>query len=142
MNQKLIEIEALEIITAASDEMLSPHPGECLVCFVGRQLDEFGCTGTHRFAMHYRNLMAPRATALYERLANMGACCCDCEMFMNAYEIAPHTWQPYRTWVEDGFILQEDAKPLQQSPPCAGVRKGSTQPCSNWQRQYRRRRYR
>ena len=66
-----------------------PHARECLVCYVLRMLNEFGCDTTLRFARGYRDLRAPRATALETRLGNMGGFC-DCEIFLNGMRRAPH----------------------------------------------------
>src|SRR5699024_12836129 len=80
-----IATESFEIVRDASSRILEPGPGECLLCFVYRQIGEFGCNSTHRFTLHYRDRMAPRATALLDRLARLGACCCGCEMLCNAF---------------------------------------------------------
>jgi hypothetical protein len=48
-----------------SVQITQPKAGECLHCYVYRML-EFGCTG--RWAKRYRDLKAPRATALDGRL--------------------------------------------------------------------------
>ena len=40
----------------------------------------------------YRDRTAPRATALLDRLSGMGACCCDCEMFLNAFALTHRPW--------------------------------------------------
>jgi hypothetical protein len=45
-----------------SFKITQPHARECLHSYVYRMLD-FGCTGL-RWAQRYRNLKAPRATAL------------------------------------------------------------------------------
>src|SRR3954463_9858356 len=62
---------------------------ECLCCYVARLLDEFPCDGSHRHAIRYRDAMAPHATALTKRLRDVGACCCDCELFLNGYQLQP-----------------------------------------------------
>ena len=67
-----------------SFELTQPKPGECLHCYVYRML-EFGCTGL-RWATRYRDLKAPRATALAGRLMSKGAGC-DCEIFMNGWSL-------------------------------------------------------
>ncbi len=89
MDKKLIESEAMAIVDEAAARILMPHEGECLLCYVYRQLTEFGCDGTHRFARSFRDCTAPRATALLRNLARAGACCCDCEIFSNAYRLGP-----------------------------------------------------
>lgn len=115
MSTSQIEIEAEQIVRALSEELFAPRDGECLVCFVDRQLTAHGCNGTHRFTEHYREVRAPRATALLRRLSQQGACCCDCEIFLNAYEL----------------VRADDAS------SCGGVRSGSVQPCARWRRQRR-----
>lgn len=62
--------------------LTEPHKGECLFCFVARMVDEHGCDTTLRWATRYRDLRAPRATALERRLSQMGGFC-DCEIFLN-----------------------------------------------------------
>lgn len=116
MNTQSIADDAEQIVQDTVTALLIPITGECLACYVLRQLNTFGCDGTHRLARTFRDLTAPRATALEDRLASMGACCCDCELFMNAYQPAQ----------------LEGA--LRSQPPCHGVRRGSTQPCINWAR--------
>lgn len=132
MNDELIEAEALEIIMEASDALLTPHPNECLLCYVFRELAQFGCNGQHRFSMYYRDARAPRATALYRRLARKGACCCDCELFLNTYCLAPHVAPNGEAALEYRYHLPVEGLEVRPIPPCAGVRHGSTQPCSNW----------
>lgn len=105
-----------------------PKPGECLICYLWRMQD-FGCRG-HEFTDRYVELRAPGATGLRRRLAGMGAVCCECEVFLNAY-------QPiHRQWLEE---LAEDEWEYRMAetpdmPPCFGVRRGSTQPCGLWTR--------
>ena len=119
------EVESL--LRRLAEDITRPHDGECLCCYVARLLDEFPCDGTHRHALRYQETMAPRATALLERLSRIGACCCDCELFMNGYQLRidrEHT----DSMPDDDFI--EVAPP----PPCSGVRRGSIKPCANWVR--------
>ncbi|MBS1907488.1 MAG: DUF2695 domain-containing protein [Actinobacteria bacterium] len=115
MESQQIYLDAEQIVRALSEELLAPRDGECLVCFVDRQLTEHGCDGTRRFALHFRGIRAPRATALERTLSEKGACCCDCEIYANAYERVRGT----------------DAE------PCRGVARGSAQPCTLWRRQQR-----
>lgn len=135
MERELITERAERIVREAAQTLTTPEPGECLVCFTARQLDTFGCDGTHRFVLHYRDRVAPRATALLKRLASLGACCCDCEMFMNAYEPAARFWTPGLAIPRgDGTEMWADPEPPDPLPPCATVRRGSTAPCTNWVR--------
>jgi hypothetical protein len=102
-------------------EITQPKPGECLHCYVYRML-EFGCSGL-RWARRYRDIMAPRATALDRRLMSNGACC-DCEIFMNGWSLR----RAYRTYDPEG----EEYEYPEELPGCKGVRAGSVQPCGLW----------
>jgi len=104
--------DAERIVREDARRQLTPSAGECLPCYLDRQLSSFGCDGTHRFSVQFRDSAAPRSTALIRRLADMGGCCCDCEVLYNVY----------MRWSEVPAGL----------PPCEGVRAGSTQPCSRW----------
>lgn len=105
-----IDTEAERLVRAASDSLTAPLPGECLPCYLDRVIRDVRCDGSLRLASHYRDLMAPRATALERRLHENGACC-DCEVLMNIYLSKAET-----VW------------------PCETVRRGSTQPCGLWHR--------
>jgi len=127
--------EAESVLAEVSSGLLGPRPGECVLCYVYRMITEFGCDCRLRFAMHYRDVRAPRATGLERRLGQVGGYC-DCEVFLNGYEPRPQYWVP-----EVSDDLTEDDEPEftwpDPMPDCTGVRAGSTQPCSLWSRQYR-----
>jgi hypothetical protein len=114
-------------LRSLSAELTSPRARECLVCYLYRMLD-FGCRG-HAFTERYRAEAAPRATALVRRLSRMGACCCECEVFLNAYQPNPR----HVPVDEDGEFVMVPV------PECHGVRRGSAQPCCLWLRITRRR---
>ncbi|TFD90382.1 DUF2695 domain-containing protein [Cryobacterium serini] len=140
MERISITERAERILHDAASTLMTPTAGECLVCFVARQVDEFGCDGTHRFASQYRDSVAPRATELLARLSAMGACCCDCEMFMNTYEPATRLWsQANESVASDDFDEWADPKPPDNMSPCETTRRGSTKPCANWERTSRSR---
>lgn len=120
-----IESELRTLSTA----LTNPHEGECLLCYVRRML-EFGCTGL-RWARRYRDLRAPRATALEARLGRKGGFC-DCEIFMNGYELAPEYWVPSEEYVEDGIVYETEPAYPKPFPSCQGVARGSTQGCALW----------
>lgn len=130
---------AEQTLTDVATEVLEPRAGECLLCYLYRNVNEFGCNGTHRFTLEYRNRVAPRATALIRRIKDMGACCCECELFMNAYQPHGSLWQP-GGWVTDdnGEHAWLEAEMPANLPSCPGVRRGSTQPCAHWVRTGRR----
>jgi hypothetical protein len=120
-------------LSALASTLTDVRAGECLLCYVYRML-EFGCAG-FRWAGHYRDVRAPRATGLERRLGAIGGFC-DCEIFMNAYEPIPAVCVPATTadGDPDPWGLPEWPPQL---PPCGGVRRGSTQPCSLWVRSWR-----
>jgi Protein of unknown function (DUF2695) len=101
-----IEAELVEL----SGLLTEPGEHECLRCYLLRMIYEFGCDGTHRWTIRWRDLRAPGARDLVRRLQRLGGCCCDCEVLLNVYPDYP----------------QADA-PL----PCSGQpRPGSSAPCS------------
>jgi hypothetical protein len=121
--------EAEDFVRRQSDAFLRPRTDECLCGYVLRMLDEFACNGSRRHSMRYRDIMAPRATGLAQRLRNMGACCCDCEMFLNAF--VPNT-RAMHAALERAYTRPRSTTTPVILPPCLGVRRGSTQPCRNW----------
>jgi hypothetical protein len=127
MDDVAIDEQAVQLMRGMAQRLTQPRPGECVLCFVARMLDDFGCDNTLRFASSYRDQLAPRATGLERRLGNMGGFC-DCEIFLNAMTLAPQL----RTYDADGEEIA-----VERPPACAGVRRGSTQGCSNWVRVHR-----
>lgn len=94
-----------------ADQWTRPLDRECLTCYVGRMLSDFGCDDTMRWTARWRDARAPRATALLSTLAGRGARC-DCQLASRVYP--------------EHLLVQAGASPL----PCAGVsRRGSTKPC-------------
>jgi hypothetical protein len=113
-------------------ELIAVREGECLLCYVYRML-EFGCTG-FRWAGHYRDTRAPRATGLERRLGRIGGFC-DCEIFMNAYQPTLRVWTPGSTIVDErGFEEVIEPEWPEQMPLCLGSGPGSTKPCLLWVR--------
>ena len=117
-----------------STALTDPHERECLLCYVHRML-EYGCTGL-RWATRYRDLRAPRATALERRLGDRGGFC-DCEIFLNGYQPARDLWTPGGGVDEDGHTYDVEPDWPEQLPACRGVRTGSTQGCTIWVEQWR-----
>jgi len=85
--------EAERVLADASVALLGPEQGECLLCYVHRMLVAFGCDGRLRFSGHFRDVRAPRATALERRLGRTGGYC-DCEIFLNGYDLREVYWVP------------------------------------------------
>lgn len=124
MDDVAIDEQAVQLIRRMAERLTRPRAGECLVCYVARMLDDFGCDNTLRFAASYRDQVAPRATGLERRLQNLGGFC-DCEIFLNGFGLAPHL----RAYDGDGEEVAAEVLPA-----CAGVRRGSTQACAHWVR--------
>lgn len=122
--------ETESYLRALAAELTDPHPGECLLCYVYRML-EHGCAGL-RWASRYRDLRAPRATALERRLGEKGGFC-DCEIFMNAFDLRPEHLVPEREQ-EDAEGVVTITEPMYPTvmPLCLGARRGSTRPCGLW----------
>lgn len=132
--------EAESYLHGLLEEWAVPQPSECIACYLDRALEGGGCDGDLRFAERYRDLVAPRATALLARLASAGGYC-DCEVLVNAMQPAWHLWSTSREIEVDGRSIVLEAEPPESMPPCLGVRRGSTQPCRNWHRMIRRGRW-
>ncbi|HUD78135.1 MAG TPA: DUF2695 domain-containing protein [Streptosporangiaceae bacterium] len=77
-------------LVALSGALTEPDERECLRCFLLRMLNEFGCDGTHRWAIRWRDVRAPQASGLPGRLAELGGCC-DCEVLLNVFPHYPET---------------------------------------------------
>lgn len=129
--------EAEQVLAAVAEAVLVPRPGECLLCYVARMLDQFGCYTTLRFARRYRDTTAPRATALEKRLGSMGGYC-DCDIFLNGYQLSPEFRVPEVVREYNGVtVVERDECAPDVLPSCLGARAGSTRPCGIWERQRR-----
>jgi hypothetical protein len=88
--------------------LTEPKTSECLRCFLLRMVAEFGCDGTYRWAIRWRDECASQSGTLLEQLARRGGSC-DCEILTNVYPDYPN---------------------VPSALPCAGVPKqGSHRPC-------------
>lgn len=112
-------------LRAQAADLTNPREGECLMCYVARLVDELGCDTSLRWAVKFRDARAPKATALERRLGQVGGFC-DCEIFLNGFELARHLCR-----YEPEY---DDLVPPEELPSCSGVRVNSTQPCRNWTR--------
>jgi hypothetical protein len=118
--------EAETFVRGLAHELTCVRPGECVYCYAIRMIDAFGCDTTLRWAARFRDLTAPRATALESRLGQMGGYC-DCEIFLNGVSIAR----------ADGTAYDDEDASSWEIRPCSGVRSGSTQGCAQWARRAR-----
>jgi hypothetical protein len=100
----VIEAELADL----SRRLTEPGEHECLRCFLLRMISEFGCDGSYRWTVRWRDARAPRARSLVARIRARGGCDCDCEVLMNVFPGYPLT---------------------RGTLPCAGVRAGSAMPC-------------
>ncbi|MCW4465504.1 DUF2695 domain-containing protein [Glutamicibacter sp. MNS18] len=98
-------------------DLPTPVDHECLICFLYRVGSDHPCKQSLRFLKHYRDLVAPRATALERKVQLLGGYC-DCEVLMNA--VRPASAETAR--------LLDAGKDI----VCHGVRRGSIQPCDQW----------
>jgi hypothetical protein len=115
------EVEAH--VAALAELLTEPRADECVLCYVDRMLDAFGCDTTLRWARRWRDLRRPRATGLERRLEARGGFC-DCEVFLNGWTLQEDLW------VAD----EEDGEPTwpAERPACAGIAARSSQPCAHW----------
>ncbi len=101
---RAVEIELAEL----AERLTTPGERECLRCYLLRMITEFGCDGTYRWTIRWRDIRAAQPRGLLRQLEQRGGCC-DCEVLMNVFPGCPAS-----------------ARPL----PCAGVPKlGSVRPC-------------
>lgn len=122
--------EAASLLAATALAEMPPHRNECLLCYVSRLLHVLGCDRSLRIAERFREVNAPRATAMARRLKQIGATC-DCQIE------AVHGIRSSVIEYEDTLAEQfPDAPRLETALRfgCYGVRKGSTQPCLGWMR--------
>ncbi|MFC7406657.1 DUF2695 domain-containing protein [Georgenia alba] len=114
-------VQTLEIeLASLAEDLTSPGWHECVLCYVNRMIAAFGCDGTLRWTRRWRDRQAPRATGLERRAGRVGAYC-DCELFLNGWDVA----------VE---VVPDEYRGPGGGAGCLGVRTGTTQPCLVWVR--------
>lgn len=125
MREMSVADEAEHYLKILADPDSEPEQHECLTCYVARMLDAHGCDTTLRWAQHFRDTRVPAATGLERRLGSVGGFC-DCEIFLNGYQLVRELM------VRD--VHTDELEPPALRPLCAGVRSTSAKPCVNWQR--------
>ncbi len=91
-----------------AERLTAPARAECLRCFLLRMITEFGCDGTFRWTIRWRDVCPGQPGKLLNQLAGRGGYC-DCEVLVNVYP---------------------DYPPVDVALSCAGVPKpGSSRPC-------------
>jgi uncharacterized protein DUF2695 len=100
---------------AAPDE---PGERECLRCYLGRTLRQYGCDNTRKWTVRWQGRRFPADRQLLTELEDRGGICCDCEVTMNV-------WEPDQVADDEA----ETGPPV----PCAGT--ASKDPlglCARW----------
>lgn len=128
MREMTVADEAELYLRILADPDSEPGEHECLACYVARMLSTHGCDTTLRWAQRFRDVRVPAATGLERRLGQVGGFC-DCEIFLNGYQLVRELM------VRD--IDTDELEPPALAPVCAGVRRSSAKPCLNWERQRR-----
>ena len=103
------------------------EPGlyECLACFVSRRVEAVGCDRTRLWTQWFRDLKSPTATALEGRLLRIGVL---------RLRPDPNGYRMVAALLVRDLMTDELSHP-DELPDCAGVRRTSTKPCANWERQ-------
>ena len=107
---QVAQVEVADLgLARLAQHLTEPGERECLRCFLMRMIREFGCDGTHRWTIRWRDLRAPRARGLVGRMQRRGGGGCDCEVIFTVCPGYPETGS---------------------AAPCAGIlRSGSAVPC-------------
>lgn len=87
------DVIAEEFLRELSKQLTAPAAGECLLCYLCRVIGEFGCNGTLRWSMCWREAQPQRPRAFQRRLERQGGYC-DCEVIMNVYRHYPEDEDP------------------------------------------------
>lgn len=103
---------------------VEPQERECLVCFLLRVLDDFGCDSSFTWARRFRDLRSPTATGLEKRFGTQ-LVLCDCLIVHKAH-------RPVRELLVRDVHTDELEWP-ERMPPCSGVRRTNTRSCANWE---------
>jgi len=88
-------------IADLAEQLTAPGPHECLRCYLLRFITEFGCDGTYRWTIRWRDVRASSPQSLLIQLSRRGGFC-DCEVLMNIFPDYPQ---------------------VSAALPCAGVRR-------------------
>jgi hypothetical protein len=100
-----IEVELADL----AERLTVPGERECLRCYLLRLITEFGCDGTYRWTIRWRDVRAAQPGGMLRQFERRGGFC-DCEVLMNVFPGYP---------------------PVSRPLPCAGVaRSGSSRPCA------------
>ena len=123
MSETSVAAEAEHYLAAVMER--EPQVRECLVCFVARMVEEFGCDSSLLWTRRFRDLRSPAATAVERRYGEQ-LVICDCLVLHKAH-------RPTRELMVRDVHTDELDRP-DRMPPCSGVRRTSTRACANWER--------
>lgn len=103
-----VSAQVWDELSELAEQLTAPGESECLRCFLLRMITEFGCDGSYRWTIRWRDMRAAQPGGLLRQFELRGGCC-DCEILLNVFPEYPPSVAPL---------------------PCAGVpRPGSTKPC-------------
>jgi hypothetical protein len=75
--------ETERLLRAAGAALTDPLPDECLLHYLLRMLEQFGCSG-HRFTERWASGHRVRGRPVMQWAVETGGCCCDCEVVLNS----------------------------------------------------------
>ena len=75
-------------IADLAEQLTAPRRDECLRCYLLRLITEFGCDGTYRWTIRWRDVRASSPRSLLSLLSRRGGFC-DCEVLMTVFPDYP-----------------------------------------------------
>jgi hypothetical protein len=75
--------ESERLLHEAGAALTDPLPDECLLHYLLRMLEQFGCAG-HRFTERWARGRRVRGRPVMQWAVETGGCCCDCEVVLNS----------------------------------------------------------
>jgi hypothetical protein len=76
--------EAEQYLRSLAVETATPHPGECLRCYVRRMVSRRGCDNGLRWVRRWQGAAARARPGLIRQLERQGGYC-DCEVVFNVF---------------------------------------------------------
>lgn len=71
-------------VRAVSEQLTRPARPECLLCYLNRLVQEFGCDGTLRWSKRWADSQ-PGGKRFSPKRLERGGGFCDCEVIMNVF---------------------------------------------------------
>ena len=72
-----------EFAAELAERWTGARPGECLYCYLTRQLGDFGCHGSHEATRRWCEAQPFSTRWVVGFVQRNGGCCCDCEVLLN-----------------------------------------------------------